>query len=136
MARPSSLWLGDGDPAASQPISTSPENPRVTSAIDLVHRKPAPHMATDRGCEPEELCATPGVICSPELTVGTSPLGNVFSLLLLPYGFLSFCRCIMTICLCLSFEAVMWLLAPWGFCKELPRCARWDKAAQCKGASQ
>lgn len=79
--------------------------------------------------------AAPGVICSPELTVGTSHLGNVFLLLLLLYGFLSFSGCITTICLCLCFEAVTWLLASWGFCKELPRCARWDKAAQYKGAS-
>ena len=79
--------------------------------------------------------AAPGVICSPELTVGTSHLGNVFPLLLLPYGFLSFSGCIATICLYLCSEAVMWLLASWGFCKELPRYARWDKAAQCKAAS-
>lgn len=92
-------------------------------------------MATDRGSRPEGLAAASGVISSPELTVGTSHVGNVFSLLLLPYGFLSFSGRIMTICLYLCFEAVRWLLASWGFYREPPRYARWDKATHCKGAS-
>lgn len=88
------------------------------------------------GVSQRDSSASPGVMCSPELMVGTSPLGNVFPLLLLPYGFLPLCECTTTTCLCLFFEAVMWLLTSWGFCKELPRWARWDKAAQHKGASQ
>lgn len=67
---------------------------------------PPPHVASDGGREPEELTCCPGVICSPELTVGTSPIGNVFPLLLLPYVFLSFSGCIMTLCLYLCLEAI------------------------------
>lgn len=79
--------------------------------------------------------AAPGVVRSPELTVGTSPIGNVVPLLLLPYGFLSFSGCIMTLCLYLCLEAVLWLLASWEFAKTLPRCARCYKATQGGGAS-
>lgn len=87
------------------------------------------------GVSQRNLSAAPGVICSPELTVGTSHIGNVFPLLLLPYGFLSFSGCIKTTCLYLYLEAIMWLFAPWGFCKDIPRCAGWDTAVQGKGAS-
>lgn len=54
------------------------KSPCVTSVVNLVHTE-----ATDRGHEPEELCC-PRSDLFPELTVGTSPVENVFPLLLLP----------------------------------------------------
>lgn len=58
--------------------------------VTLFTRRPAPHMATTEGGGPEDLVCCPRGDRLPEWTVGTSQIGNVFPLLLLPYGFLSF----------------------------------------------
>lgn len=51
------------------------KSPCVTSVVNLVHTE-----ATDRGHEPEELLCCPGSDLFPELTVGTSPVENIFPL--------------------------------------------------------
>lgn len=85
--------------------------------------------------QPEELICCPGSYLFPRVNSRNIPYRECIPLLLLPYGFLSFSRCITTICHHLCSEAVMWLFASWGFCNELPGCTSWDKATQCKDAS-
>lgn len=140
--------MGNETSLPPSPSAHLQRNPCVTSAVTLVHREACPPCGHGwrEGVSQRSSAAAPEVVRSPELTVGTSHIGNVFPLLLLPYGFLSFSGCIMTICLYLCLEAVMWLLASWGFCKKkpkkqnnnnkkLPRCTRCDKATPCEDAS-
>lgn len=70
-----------------------------------------------QGASRKSWYATPGAALRPELTVGTCRIGNV-SPLFLPYSSRLFSGCILTVCLHLGFEAVMWLLLSGDFAKN------------------
>lgn len=107
--------------------------------VILFTRRPVPPTnppnGHNRGREPEGLVCCPRSDLFPTVNSRNIPDRECISPPFPSLWFSLICGCGMTICLYLHFEAVTWLSAFKGFCKEPHRCARWDKASQCKGAS-